>query len=598
RSTAREGDGMGATQMEYKTAPFEVTSLDVAGRTVEGYAAFFGNVDRVKDVIHPGAFRKTLAERGNKVKFLWQHAKEEPLGRILSLKEDDRGLFMQAAISDTTRGRDVLALLHDEALDALSIGYDAIPGGTEYTKSKDHGTVRELKELRLWEVSLVTFGANEMAQVTALKGHGPTEGKPAPDVTENTIRWRVREPGDFEADSFRTISIGAEDNGIQAVVGRLKGETTTTIQTYIFDRDKFDVGSARAWVDEHEQEAKQMMEDTAATGGDLVPPEGLCRCTQCDYEQAADSCDFECPECGAPMEAAPEPEDKAVDEEEGYAYRCAKCGHELVRPEDVYEGECPVCGGAMQRKEAAYQCECLECGHTLESAEHCRDVPCPECGGEMRRADRPGVGKGDEGAAEDKAGWSTAYINDLPDAAFLWIAPGGEKDDEGKTEPRNLRYFPYQDAAGTVDLPHLRNAIAQIPKAKHPALTAAKMKALQGRARGILEKAQGDKSAGAPDEAKAGRVLATRNAERIVTALQALIETLEDAGIDVPGFGEEPGPSDTAQMDEEDAEPQAAKQAGTAGGAEEPATPPTSKGLDDLALQVQVAQIELELLEV
>ena len=58
--------------------------------------------------------------------------------------------------------------------------------------------------------------------------------------------------------------------------------------------------------------------------------------------------------------------------------------------------------------------------------------------------------------------------NDLPDGSFLYIAPGGEKDSEGKTTPRSLRYFPYKDASGKVDLPHLRNALARIPQANLP----------------------------------------------------------------------------------------------------------------------------------
>jgi len=61
--------------------------------------------------------------------------------------------------------------------------------------------------------------------------------------------------------------------------------------------------------------------------------------------------------------------------------------------------------------------------------------------------------------------WDTSYVNDLPDSAFLLIAPGGHKDSQGKTMPRNLRYFPVRNAAGDVDAAHLRNALAQIPKA-------------------------------------------------------------------------------------------------------------------------------------
>lgn len=64
----------------------------------------------------------------------------------------------------------------------------------------------------------------------------------------------------------------------------------------------------------------------------------------------------------------------------------------------------------------------------------------------------------------EKAVWTAAYVNDLPDSCFLYVEPGGEKDDEGKTVPRSLRHFPVKDADGTVDLPHLRNALARIPQ--------------------------------------------------------------------------------------------------------------------------------------
>lgn len=62
------------------------------------------------------------------------------------------------------------------------------------------------------------------------------------------------------------------------------------------------------------------------------------------------------------------------------------------------------------------------------------------------------------------AQWTTSYINDLPDSCFAYIESGGEKDSDGKTTPRNLRHFPYKDASGKVDLPHLRNALARAPQ--------------------------------------------------------------------------------------------------------------------------------------
>jgi hypothetical protein len=86
--------------------------------------------------------------------------------------------------------------------------------------------------------------------------------------------------------------------------------------------------------------------------------------------------------------------------------------------------------------------------------------------------------------------WPTAYKNKLPDSAFLYVAPGGKKDDEGKTVPRTLRYFPVRDDKGKLDIPHVRNAIQQIPKSTAPGLTADKMRALQDKARRLLEEAR------------------------------------------------------------------------------------------------------------
>lgn len=64
----------------------------------------------------------------------------------------------------------------------------------------------------------------------------------------------------------------------------------------------------------------------------------------------------------------------------------------------------------------------------------------------------------------ESAVWTTAYINNLPDSAFLYVESGGKKDSEGKTVPRTLRHLPYKDANGKIDLAHLRNALARIPQ--------------------------------------------------------------------------------------------------------------------------------------
>ncbi len=92
----------------------------------------------------------------------------------------------------------------------------------------------------------------------------------------------------------------------------------------------------------------------------------------------------------------------------------------------------------------------------------------------------------------NKAEWTGAFINDLPDSSFLFIEPGGRKDAEGKTVPRSLRHFPVRDENGELDLPHLRNAIARIPQSRIPGVTDEKLRELQAEARRLLAETQGD----------------------------------------------------------------------------------------------------------
>jgi hypothetical protein len=87
-------------------------------------------------------------------------------------------------------------------------------------------------------------------------------------------------------------------------------------------------------------------------------------------------------------------------------------------------------------------------------------------------------------AGDLKAAWTTAYVNGLPDGAFLYVAPGGTKDGEGKTVPRSNRMFPYKSDAGAVDLPHLRNALARIPQSN---LSQALKDQLTAKAQRILD---------------------------------------------------------------------------------------------------------------
>lgn len=102
---------------------------------------------------------------------------------------------------------------------------------------------------------------------------------------------------------------------------------------------------------------------------------------------------------------------------------------------------------------------------------------------------------------ENKAVWSTRYINDLPDSAFAIILSGGKKDNTGKTVPRTLRKLPHHNASvksstenSSVDIPHLRNALARLPQSDLTQEQKTKAeKHLQNHAKELLNKACGDK---------------------------------------------------------------------------------------------------------
>ena len=108
-------------------------------------------------------------------------------------------------------------------------------------------------------------------------------------------------------------------------------------------------------------------------------------------------------------------------------------------------------------------------------------------------------------AIDARAVWSTAYQNNLPDSSFLYIEDGGKKDGEGKTVPRTLRHFPYKDADGKVDLPHLRNALARIPQSKLPADVKKKLTAKAEKILAAQGDSDSDDSGGSDNDNDSGR---------------------------------------------------------------------------------------------
>jgi len=131
---------------------------------VTGYASVFGKVDWYGDVVKPGAFTKTLIERP-KVKVLWQHNPDCPIGAPVNMKEDGYGLFVEFDLNlEVEQGREARALLKQKAIDGISIGFE-----TMKDEQDEQSGTRSILEVRLWEFSVVTFQAQEAAMVTDVR---------------------------------------------------------------------------------------------------------------------------------------------------------------------------------------------------------------------------------------------------------------------------------------------------------------------------------------------------------------------------------------------------------------------------------------------
>jgi HK97 family phage prohead protease len=145
-----------------KAMPFEYKA-NTEKREFEGYASTYKR-DLVGDQVVKGAYQKTLAERlpNNKIKILYQHS--DAVGLPLEMYEDSKGLYVRGKISNTTLGNDMLELMKDGVLDEMSIGYDVVADDIS-----EDGSTRLLKELKLYEVSIVTFGANPDTAINSVK---------------------------------------------------------------------------------------------------------------------------------------------------------------------------------------------------------------------------------------------------------------------------------------------------------------------------------------------------------------------------------------------------------------------------------------------
>jgi len=151
----------------------EIKDLDSENRKVVVYLAKFDNIDSDNDMFVKGAFSKSLQERGpqstsnRKIAFLRHHNWEMPIGKFLDLSEDDNGLYAVGQLGRSTLGEDAFKDYEDGIIREHSIGFQYIGDKTRWMEDStmEKGGYYQLGEVKLFEGSAVTFGANEMTNV-------------------------------------------------------------------------------------------------------------------------------------------------------------------------------------------------------------------------------------------------------------------------------------------------------------------------------------------------------------------------------------------------------------------------------------------------
>jgi HK97 family phage prohead protease len=137
-----------------------IKDIDTKTGTVTGYFSVFGNVDSDGDMIMPGAFKRTLQNNYNRQKHLNQHNPLQVLAGTkkgnLIVKEDSKGLYFESRIGDYSYAKDTILAYERGDIDEHSIGFNTV-------KQQKASSYNELLEIKLWEGSTVTWGANPNA---------------------------------------------------------------------------------------------------------------------------------------------------------------------------------------------------------------------------------------------------------------------------------------------------------------------------------------------------------------------------------------------------------------------------------------------------
>lgn len=193
--------------LKVKGCALEVKDLDTTKGIVQFYGSAFNNLDSDGDIVVPGAYTKTLAENGpagkGRLRHLWQHDSLEPIGKFLSAEQDSHGLLLESHVAKTARGKDALALYE------LGIGEHSIGYVVEKDDRRPEG--RYLKELRLREVSFVTWGANPLTPLVGMKGEALDPLEEAAKLEADRAKlYKALKTGNLTDETYEMLELGSQ----------------------------------------------------------------------------------------------------------------------------------------------------------------------------------------------------------------------------------------------------------------------------------------------------------------------------------------------------------------------------------------------------
>lgn len=191
--------------INYKNHTGELKDLDMKGRRVSGYLSSFDNLDSDGDVIVKGAYAKSIKERKDDIFFLNQHNWKQPHGKFDELTEDDYGLyFVSKPLIDTSYSMDALKLYEAGIVKEHSVGFNTI-------KNEDKDGINYLKEIKLYEGSNVTLGANSLTPFRGFKSMTLTE------IQDETKKFlKAFRNGTFTDETFTLIEVAIKQLQAQA----------------------------------------------------------------------------------------------------------------------------------------------------------------------------------------------------------------------------------------------------------------------------------------------------------------------------------------------------------------------------------------------